>query len=112
MPRTRRTSRNTTRDSPYALCKPISLTRGSPYTPIDSENGDIRLIELAPGKFDDIIEMRLLPYNLSADTHSHTYEALSYVWGIETAPREAVLNSLPITIPPTSIARSAICDLL
>jgi hypothetical protein len=98
MPRTGRASRNTGRDSTYALrSEKTSLIRTSPYTPIDSENGEIRLLELAPGKFDDTIVMRLVPCNIEADD-PHVYEALSYVWGTETTSRRAVLDGVPISI--------------
>jgi hypothetical protein len=98
MPRTGRTHRNTARDSPYAHhSEPTSLIRTSPYGPIDSENGEIRLLELAPGKFDDTIVMRLIPCNVLADSPL-PYEALSYCWGTETTPRMAVLDGIPIPI--------------
>lgn len=53
-------------------------------------------MELAPGKFDDQIVMGLVPSNLSDDSHS--YEALSYVWGTAIAPRNAVINGIPTKI--------------
>jgi hypothetical protein len=98
MPRTGRVSRNIARDSPYTLRGgQTSLIRTSPYTSIDSENGEIRLLELAPGKFDDTVVMRLIPYNLAAD-NSPMYEALSYAWGTEIAQKKAVLDGMPISI--------------
>jgi hypothetical protein len=98
MPRTGRTPRNTARDSPYTHhSEPTSLIRTSPYGPIDSENGEIRLLELAPGKFDDTIVMRLIPCNIVAD-NPHAYEALSYCWGTEITSRVAVLDGIPISI--------------
>jgi hypothetical protein len=98
MPRTGRTPRNTAHDSPYTHhSEPTSLIRTSPYGPIDSENGEIRLLELAPGKFDDTIVMRLIPCNIVAD-NPHAYEALSYCWGTEITSRVAVLDGIPISI--------------
>jgi hypothetical protein len=98
MPRTGRASRNDARNSPYAFrSEPASLIRTSPYTPIDSENGEIRLLELAPGKFDDTIVMGLVPCNIKAD-NPHIYEALSYVWGTDIASRRAVLDGVSISI--------------
>ncbi|KAH7391079.1 heterokaryon incompatibility protein-domain-containing protein [Phaeosphaeria sp. MPI-PUGE-AT-0046c] len=64
--------------------------------PIDSENGEIRLLELAPGVFEDEIEINLVHSNLS--NSSRSYEALSYVWGTELAPSNALLNGNPTTI--------------
>jgi hypothetical protein len=96
MPRTGRVPRYTSRDSPYAPREQTSLIRTSPYTPIDSENGEIRLLELAPGKFDDTIVMRLISCSLEHDTQM--YEALSYVWGTEIASQQAVLGGIPILI--------------
>jgi hypothetical protein len=100
MPRTDRTeraSRSATRDSPYALRAANTTVTASPYTPIDSENGEIRLLELAPGKFQDDIEICLVPANLNDDP-STQYEALSYVWGTELCSRRARLNGIPVTI--------------
>jgi hypothetical protein len=96
MPRTKRVPRNTPRNSPY--------TRGhedadpnSPYTPINSENGEIRVSKLAPGKFDDTLVMHLVARNLS-DISQAPYEALSYVWGTEISSKKAYANDIPITI--------------
>jgi hypothetical protein len=96
MPRTRRATRNTHRDSPYAHHESNGVAQTSPYTPIDSENGEIRLIELHSGGFHDTIVMQLVASNLANDDHS--YEALSYVWGQEVAATKAILNGTPITI--------------
>jgi hypothetical protein len=100
MPRTDRTeraSRSATRDSPYALRAANPTVTASPYTPIDSENGEIRLLELAPGKFEDDIELRLVSANLNDDP-SAQYEALSYVWGTEVSSRKALLDGIPVAI--------------
>jgi len=89
MPRTKRASRSTTRSTLYEPHEQNSLTRTTPYAPIDSENGDIRLLELAPGSFEDEIQMRLIPANLNNDSDPQ-YEALSYVWGTEMTSRKAM----------------------
>lgn len=105
MPRAERPFREeTSRVSPYILSTDTALQNTSTYTPINSENGDIRLLELAPGKFDDQIVMHLIPSNLSDE--SHPYEALSYVWGTAIASRNAMLSGRPTTI--TSNLESAL----
>ena len=98
MPRARRASRNATRDSPYAPREPTSLTPASPYKPIDSEHGEIRLLELLPGRSEDLIEMRLIQSKLAVDAPFQAYEALSYVWGKEMASCKAFLNGIAIAI--------------
>jgi hypothetical protein len=70
----------------------------SPYTLIDSERGVIRLLELVPGSFDDGIEMRLIVSSLSAGPPRPSYEALSYVWGTESASQKVSLNNIPVEI--------------
>jgi hypothetical protein len=98
MPRADRASQNAARNAPYALrSEQTNLIRTSPYTSIDSENGETRLLELAPGKFDDTIMMRLIPCNVMADDPD-PYEALSYCWGTEMTPRMAVLDGVPMSI--------------
>lgn len=96
MPHPTRSPRNSSRASPYTPPLDNGLHSISPYAPIDSENGGIRLLELAPGRFDDAIVMNLIPSNLSDD--SRTYEALSYVWGTDIAPRSARLNGIQTSI--------------
>jgi hypothetical protein len=96
MPRTTRISQDAGRSSPYELRAQTSLTRNSPYTPIDSENGGIRLVEIEPGKFDDPIVMRFIQSNLV--NGSHAYEALSYVWGTEFSTSRVIVDEKPITI--------------
>jgi hypothetical protein len=98
MPRAKRVPRDTPRDSPYERShEDNKLIHTSPYTQIDSENGEIRVLKLAPGKFDDTIVMHLLTRSLS-DISQAPYEALSYVWGTEITSQKAYLNGTPITI--------------
>jgi hypothetical protein len=100
MPRTERTecaTQSTTRAARYAPREPKATVTASLYTPIDSENGEIRLLELAPGKFEDDIGIFLIPANLNDDP-STQYEALSYVWGTSMAPQHALLDGVPIAI--------------
>ncbi|CAI9631026.1 unnamed protein product [Alternaria burnsii] len=63
------------------------------YSSIESENGEIRLLELLPGKYDDSLSMRLLPRKSNEDIE---YEALSYAWGTTDSPHEALLDGTPI----------------
>jgi hypothetical protein len=69
----------------------------SPYSPIDSERGDIRLLELAPGEFDDPILITLVESNLSA-SEERPYEALSYVWGTAISSEKVLLNGVPVEV--------------
>ena len=50
------------------------------YSPVDSRNGHIRLLDLYPGHFDDSLVVHLHAAPLR-DQHIPAYEALSYVWG-------------------------------
>ncbi|KAF2631323.1 HET-domain-containing protein, partial [Macroventuria anomochaeta] len=68
-----------------------------PYTSIDSEKGDIRLLELQPGRFQDVLDIRLVASNLLHGAEQ-AYEALSYVWGTSICPQKAILNGIPVTI--------------
>lgn len=84
-------------DAAHQPVPSTSLATASPYVSLDSENGGIRLLELAPGKHDDDVKIRLIPMNLCDDSNP-PYEALSYVWGTEMAAREAVVNGVSIAI--------------
>jgi hypothetical protein len=78
---------------------PIQAQTDSPYTPLDPHNTVIRLATLVPGKFDDVLVVRLSIINLSSSKVTE-YEALSYVWGTGTSPHEAIVNgkALPIGV--------------
>ncbi|RYO15162.1 hypothetical protein AA0111_g11768 [Alternaria arborescens] len=65
------------------------------YSSIASENGEIRLLELLPGKYDDPLSMRLLPKKSNEDIE---YEALSYAWGTTDSPHEALLDGTPTSM--------------
>ena len=56
------------------------------YQPL--ENREIRIIALAPGKWDDEIECRLKTVSLDDDP---SYETLSYVWGDPKLRKKTVL---------------------
>ncbi|KAH6491790.1 hypothetical protein HBI55_141090 [Parastagonospora nodorum] len=96
MPRSARLPRKIGRDRRNSAPGLITVTKPSPYTPINSEDGDIRLLELFPGDFNDTITMRLVYGNLADE--SRPYEALSYVWGTKMATKEAILNEIPVEI--------------
>ncbi|KAF2828196.1 HET-domain-containing protein, partial [Ophiobolus disseminans] len=61
----------------------------SPYSPIVSQHGQTRVIELDPGAYDDTLNLRLrtvaLPEYLD-------YEALSYVWGTHLCYQPAYVD--------------------
>jgi hypothetical protein len=65
------------------------------YQPIDSENGDIRLVELLPGRHSDVIQMNLHTKNLGDEPK---YEALSYAWGTIPSSNRAIVNGFPILL--------------
>lgn len=65
------------------------------YSSIESENGEIRLLELLPGKYDDPLSLRLLPKKSNEDIE---YEALSYAWGTTDSPHEALLDGTPTSM--------------
>ncbi|RYN45573.1 hypothetical protein AA0114_g8981 [Alternaria tenuissima] len=65
------------------------------YSSIESENGEIRLLELLPGEYDDPLSMRLLPKKSNEDIE---YEALSYAWGTTDSPSEALLDGTPTSM--------------
>jgi hypothetical protein len=65
------------------------------YRPVDSLNGEIRLVELAPGQNDG-------PFIFSVHTkHLHEtlkYEALSYAWGKNKSRRRVLADGVPLPI--------------
>jgi hypothetical protein len=65
------------------------------YQPIDSENGDIRLIEVLPGHYNDAIQMNLHTNNLGDKPN---YEALSYAWGTTPSSNRAIINGYPVPV--------------
>lgn len=58
------------------------------YTTLDEERREIRLLQLLPGKDNDVLECRLF---ISAG-RQEKYEALSYVWGDPTATETILVN--------------------
>jgi len=55
------------------------------YSPLNASLGEIRLIKLLPGSFDDDIDIELVHAPL-LDVIEPQYEALSYVWGCMENP--------------------------
>lgn len=74
-----------------------TATDPAPYEPIDSSKGEIRIIHLLPGSFDDTINIELVPVSLSSNP-TPQYDALSYVWGLEKCSTPAFVNGIPIAI--------------
>lgn len=68
---------------------------GSPYFPLDTSRGRIRLAIMPPGSFEDDLVIRLQVENIS---EVPPYEALSYVWGQDTSPRKALINDVEVTM--------------
>ncbi|CAN9305182.1 unnamed protein product [Alternaria alternata] len=65
------------------------------YQSIDSENGEIRLLEVLPGYYDDVIQINLHTKNLNDKPR---YEALSYAWGTTPSSNRAIVNGCPIPV--------------
>ena len=55
-----------------------AMKTDSPYERIDSQKGEIRLLKIQPGAYDDDLVMTIEFVVLSDKS---TYQALSYVWG-------------------------------
>lgn len=66
-----------------------------PYQPIDSENGEIRLVEVLPGRHNDVIQINLHTRNFSDKPN---YEALSYAWGTTSSSNRAIINGCPVPV--------------
>lgn len=65
------------------------------YEPIDSENGEIRLVELLPGRYSDVIQINLYTKNLD---DRPSYGALSYTWGTTSSSNRAIVNGCPVPV--------------
>lgn len=64
------------------------LMRMAVYTPINSNAGDIRLLELRPGSYEDALVIRITASNVSNGLET-PYEVLYYAWGTIDASRKA-----------------------
>ncbi|KAI3324134.1 HET-domain-containing protein [Xylariaceae sp. AK1471] len=65
------------------------------YSPIDSKNGQIRLLELLPGRSTTPIECRMQHASLD---NAPPYRALSYTWGTKGADLTITVNDQIIGI--------------
>lgn len=66
------------------------------YTPLDPALKQIRLIELAPGNYDDDLNIRVSIHGL--EDEGLIFTALSYVWGYEKCSRKAIVNGCSVII--------------
>jgi hypothetical protein len=68
----------------------------TPYRPLDPTHREIRLLELAPGSYNDDLVITLRVESL--DREWPEYHALSYVWGQEISQHDALVNgrSMPV----------------
>ncbi|OSS48751.1 hypothetical protein B5807_06858 [Epicoccum nigrum] len=62
----------------------------SPYTSLHPNKREIRLLELAPGSYDDDLIIALHVESLNQELPH--YHALSYAWGHDVSPRTALVN--------------------
>ncbi|KAK5654526.1 hypothetical protein OQA88_7155 [Cercophora sp. LCS_1] len=67
------------------------------YPSIDTQKAEIRLLRLAPGRFDDPIVVTLQTACFEREPATE-YVALSYVWGKEICPASAVINGCAVSI--------------
>lgn len=68
----------------------------SPYSSLDPELQEIRVLEITPGNHDDdlVITLRIKSLNRKRPK----FNALSYVWGKGKCSRKVMLNGRPIII--------------
>ncbi|KAF1957543.1 HET-domain-containing protein [Byssothecium circinans] len=71
------------------------VLRPSPYVPIDSKGSEIRVIEIYPGKHDDVLDIHLRQVRLPDHPQ---YQALSYVWGTVMSPHKILLDGIETSI--------------
>ncbi|KAL5387688.1 hypothetical protein DPSP01_003483 [Paraphaeosphaeria sporulosa] len=92
------TKKRPRKDQPLRASHARSQTTTSEtiYTPLDPELKEIRLIQIAPGRYDDDLRIRLRVHKL--EKGGLVFNALSYVWGYEKCRREAILDGHCVTI--------------
>ncbi|KAF3045317.1 hypothetical protein E8E11_001892 [Didymella keratinophila] len=71
------------------------MRTGSPYERIDSQMGEIRLLRIQPGAYDDDLVITLDVVVLSDEP---IYQALSYVWGDTTPVATCFLDRIPFPL--------------
>lgn len=69
--------------------------RNALYQPLDTSRLQLRLLSLSPGEFNDPICAALNVVSLNDDPK---YEALSYVWGQDSAPKPIIIRQTDISI--------------
>ena len=82
---------------PYILKALRGRAAHYPSVPLDPDNGEIRLLTLLPGAWDDKITCTLETVLLSNEPF---YNALSYTWGVSTGGKTVSLNEVekfPVT---------------
>jgi hypothetical protein len=83
------------------LTEPVEMVppriTNPPYTSLESMQFGIRLLELAPGAFEDTIRLRIIIIDLH-DGGDPTYEALSYVWGVDFASTEVYMDDVSMKV--------------
>lgn len=73
-----------------------SAMKASPYTPLDPKLKEIRVIQLAPGSYDDDLRIRLRVKSLEGARP--IFNALSYAWGREICPKQVLVNGVNVSI--------------
>jgi hypothetical protein len=91
---------NTRNQTPYRSQDQMAATSStskSPYTPLDTSSKYIRLLYLQPAaRWNDKIRCRLQMASLDS---SAEYEALSYVWGIDSSCNcEILLDGITVKV--------------
>ncbi|KAI1114135.1 HET-domain-containing protein [Nemania sp. NC0429] len=69
---------------------PVVLAPHFEFLPIDSSQGQVRILNIAPGKPGDIIKCSYEVVNVDDDDAA--YETLSYVWGVMDGNRTAIID--------------------
>lgn len=72
-----------------------SAIHATPYGPINSEQGEIRLLEVDSGEYDDDMTVSLRCVKLS---HKPVYPVLSYVWGERISTRSCIVDGMPMSV--------------
>ena len=96
--RTRKRTRRSTNKSPDNTARPPSL-----YEPLDSALKQIRVLDVAPGVGDAVVECTMKRISLSRGPVPR-YETISYWWGPPRAPSTIKLNGHLTSVPASSEA--------
>ncbi|KAF2258549.1 HET-domain-containing protein, partial [Lojkania enalia] len=65
------------------------------HPPLESSSGQIRLLKISPGDFNDIITctLNIFDTSIAPESRPHEYIALSYTWGPASPTRQILVNS-------------------